>query len=106
MARELDQLQPPAGGGLEGAAPPLPASAPAPRHLPQAHEKQAKFQRSFVEGDFEFLRGLNRAELEARMGRLDQEMEQEIDELRQRYQAKRQPILDAMDHKRKRQHNF
>lgn len=40
------------------------------------------------------------------MATLDQEMEREIDELRQRYQAKRQPILDAMDQKRKRQQNF
>ena len=52
------------------------------------------------------LRGLSKSDLQVRMSRLDQEMEQEIDELRQRYQAKRQPILDAMDHKRKRQHNF
>ena len=40
------------------------------------------------------------------MNSLDQEMEREIDELRQRYHAKRQPILDAMDQKRKRQQNF
>ncbi|CAG0915319.1 unnamed protein product [Notodromas monacha] len=45
-------------------------------------------------------------DLEVRMQALDGEMEQEIDELRRRYQAKRQPILDAMDQKRKRQQNF
>ena len=37
---------------------------------------------------------------------LDAEMEKEIDDLRRRYNAKRQPILDAMDQKRKRQQNF
>ena len=37
------------------------------------------------------------------MGNLDQDMEREIDDLRRRYHAKRQPILDAMDQKRKRQ---
>jgi len=40
------------------------------------------------------------------MANLDAEMEREIDELRRRYQTKRQPILDAMDQKRKRQQNF
>ena len=33
-------------------------------------------------------------------------MEREIDDLRMRYHAKRQPILDAIDQKRKRQQNF
>ena len=42
----------------------------------------------------------------ARMAGLDSEMEKEIDDLRRRYHAKRQPILDAMDQKRKRQQNF
>ena len=37
---------------------------------------------------------------------LDSEMEKEIEDLRRRYNAKRQPILDAMDQKRKRQQNF
>jgi serine/threonine kinase 3 len=45
-------------------------------------------------------------ELTKKMSNLDQEMEQEIDDLRRRYHAKRQPILDAMDQKRKRQQNF
>lgn len=40
------------------------------------------------------------------MNNLDSEMEKEIDELRRRYQTKRQPILDAIDQKRKRQQNF
>ena len=41
-----------------------------------------------------------------RMAGLDSEMEKEIDDQRRRYHAKRQPILDAMDQKRKRQQNF
>lgn len=52
------------------------------------------------------LKNLTYEELHQRMATLDQEMEREIDELRQRYHAKRQPILDAMDQKRKRQQNF
>ncbi|KAL3891490.1 hypothetical protein ACJMK2_003751 [Sinanodonta woodiana] len=64
------------------------------------------FQRSLIDGDFEFLRTLAYDDLEARLSDLDPEMEREIDELRARYQAKRQPILDAIDAKKKRQQNF
>ncbi|XP_039290374.1 serine/threonine-protein kinase hippo-like isoform X3 [Nilaparvata lugens] len=52
------------------------------------------------------LKFLSYDELQSRMSSLDSEMEREIDELRRRYQTKRQPILDAMDQKRKRQQNF
>lgn len=45
-------------------------------------------------------------ELQQRWGALDPEMEREIEDLRKRYQAKRQPILDAIDAKKKRQKNF
>lgn len=45
-------------------------------------------------------------ELKQRMANLDDELEKEINELKKRYQTKRQPILDAMDTKRKRQQNF
>ncbi|XP_023339413.1 serine/threonine-protein kinase 3 [Eurytemora carolleeae] len=65
-----------------------------------------KFQRSINEGDFEFLKFLPFDELSMRMSGLDSEMEKEIEDLRRRYNAKRQPILDAMDQKRKRQQNF
>ena len=41
-----------------------------------------------------------------KMNNLDAEMEREIDDLRRRYHTKRQPILDAMDQKRKSQQNF
>lgn len=70
------------------------------------NENEVKFQRAFVDGDFEFLKFLSYEELQQRMSNLDAEMEREIDELRRRYQTKRQPILDAMDTKRKRQQNF
>jgi len=56
--------------------------------------------------DFEFLRSLPCEELQSRMQTLDMEMEKEIEGLRARYQAKRQPILDAMEAKKKRQQNF
>ncbi|CAG2170687.1 unnamed protein product [Oppiella nova] len=59
-----------------------------------------------LEGDFEFLRYLSTDELRSRMANLDVEMEAEIEELRRRYAAKRQPILDAMDNKKKKQQNF
>ena len=52
------------------------------------------------------LKYLSYNELTEKMSNLDQEMEREIDDLRRRYHAKRQPILDAMDQKRKRQQNF
>lgn len=66
----------------------------------------SKFQQCIAEGDLEFLKYLSYTELTEKMGNLDQEMEREIDDLRRRYHAKRQPILDAMDQKRKRQQNF
>lgn len=52
------------------------------------------------------LKFLSFDELKGKMANLDQDMEREIDDLRRRYHAKRQPILDAMDQKRKRQQNF
>lgn len=52
------------------------------------------------------LKFLSYDDLQQRMTSLDAEMEREIDELRRRYQTKRQPILDAMDQKKKRQQNF
>ncbi|XP_014358578.2 serine/threonine-protein kinase 4 isoform X1 [Papilio machaon] len=67
----------------------------------------AVLQRALVEeGNFEFLAYLSEGELEARMARLDAEMEAEIEQLRARYDRKRRPILDAIHLKRKRQQNF
>ncbi len=40
------------------------------------------------------------------MSSLDGDMEREIEDLRKRYQDKRQPILDAMEMKKRRQMNF
>lgn len=40
------------------------------------------------------------------MASLDPQMEQEIEEIHQRYQAKRQPILDAIEAKKRHQQNF
>lgn len=59
-----------------------------------------------LDGDFEFLRFLSLDDLKSRMANLDTEMEEEIEELRRRYAAKRQPIIDALDSKKKRQQNF
>ncbi|XP_065438244.1 serine/threonine-protein kinase 3 isoform X6 [Chrysemys picta bellii] len=58
------------------------------------------------DGDFDFLKNLSLEELQMRLTALDPMMEREIEELRQRYTAKRQPILDAMDAKKRRQQNF
>ena len=59
-----------------------------------------------MSGDFDFLRNMSLEELKGRMSNLDVEMEKEIEELQRRYTSKRQPILDAIDTKQKRQHNF
>lgn len=80
---------------------------PQGNHLQQ--EQEPHYQpvgRSFMDGDFEFFRYLSLSELKERMNNLDYEMETEIEELRRRYASKRQPILDAIDTKRKRQQNF
>ncbi|GAB0096185.1 Serine/threonine-protein kinase hippo [Sergentomyia squamirostris] len=69
-------------------------------------ENPMKYQRNFVDGDFEFLKFLSFDDLQQRLKTIDQEMEREIDELGRKYHAKRQPILDAMDAKRKRQQNL
>ncbi|XP_070534549.1 serine/threonine-protein kinase 3-like [Ptychodera flava] len=66
-------------------------------------DSQRSFGRPFPEGDFEFLKSLTYEELQTRLSELDPEMEAEIEELRKRYQAKRQPILEAIDAKKKRQ---
>lgn len=61
---------------------------------------------AFLEGDFDYLKYLSYEELGQRMSSLDSDMEREIEDLRRRYHAKRQPILDAMDTKKKRQQDF
>ncbi|KAL8591778.1 Serine/threonine-protein kinase 3 [Nucella lapillus] len=92
------------GGG------PTPVVSHPPHKLQEEMGKQVTpphyFQRTFMEGDFDFLRTLAYEELEQRLSDLDPEMEREIEELRARFQAKRQPIQEAIDAKRKRQQNF
>ncbi|KAM7401562.1 hypothetical protein PAMP_016869 [Pampus punctatissimus] len=57
------------------------------------------------EGDLETVSTWSVEELRQRLASLDPQMEQEIEEIRQRYQAKRQPILDAIEAKKRRQQN-
>ncbi|XP_060775263.1 serine/threonine-protein kinase 4-like [Neoarius graeffei] len=59
-----------------------------------------------AEGDMEVIRSLSVEELRRRLASLDPQMEQEIEEIHQRYQAKRQPILDAIEAKKRHQQNF
>lgn len=62
-----------------------------------------KWQKSFIDGDLDFLHNLSYEELQTRYLSLDPEMEREIEELQKRYQAKRQPIIDAIEAKKRRQ---
>lgn len=115
--RETENRQgsPSAGANKDPAA----AKKPVTPQTPQSHQATPQsnfggggggglqsFQKSFLDGDFEFLHSLSYEELQARISSLDPEMEREIDDLRKRYQAKRQPILDAIAAKKKRQQNF
>uniref|UniRef100_A0A674C2T8 non-specific serine/threonine protein kinase n=1 Tax=Salmo trutta TaxID=8032 RepID=A0A674C2T8_SALTR len=59
-----------------------------------------------AEGDLEVMRTWSVEELRSRLASLDPQMEQEIKEIHQRYLAKRQPILDAIEAKKRRQQNF
>lgn len=52
------------------------------------------------------IRSLSVEELRSRLASLDPQMDQEIEEIHQRYEAKRQPILDAIEAKKRRQQNF
>ncbi|KAK5873119.1 hypothetical protein PBY51_013761 [Eleginops maclovinus] len=58
------------------------------------------------DGDFDVVNSWTVEELRLRLSSLDPQMEQEIEEIRQRYQTKRQPILDAIEVKKRRQQNF
>uniref|UniRef100_A0A8D0CL18 non-specific serine/threonine protein kinase n=1 Tax=Scleropages formosus TaxID=113540 RepID=A0A8D0CL18_SCLFO len=58
------------------------------------------------EGDLEQMKSWSVDELKSRLASLEPQMEQEIEEIRQRYQAKRQPILDAIEAKKRRQPNY
>ena len=69
-------------------------------------EEAWKFSKNITEMDFDFLRKLNLSDLHDRLNALDPLMEKEIEDLRKRYHEKRQPILDAIDAKKRRQQNF
>ncbi|XP_063219954.1 serine/threonine-protein kinase hippo-like isoform X2 [Bacillus rossius redtenbacheri] len=100
LQRQLEQIS---GAGRTGPLQQAPLVNP---FLAGRHDNRVKFQKAFLDRDFEFLKFLSYEELQQRMTNLDAEMEREIDDLRRRYQSKRQPILDAIDQKRKRQQNF
>ena len=69
-------------------------------------EEAWKFSKNITEMDFDFLKNLSISDLQKRFESLDLLMEKEIDDLRKRYHEKRQPILDAIDAKKRRQQNF
>ncbi|XP_030383452.1 serine/threonine-protein kinase hippo [Scaptodrosophila lebanonensis] len=75
---------------------------------PPAYHNQHMHTQShtYVEGEFEFLKFLTFDDLNQRLNNIDSEMEKEIEELNKKYNAKRQPIVDAMNAKRKRQQNI
>ncbi|ERE71626.1 serine/threonine-protein kinase 4 [Cricetulus griseus] len=58
------------------------------------------------DGDYEFLKSWTVEDLQKRLLALDPMMEQEMEEIRQKYRSKRQPILDAIEAKKRRQQNF
>ncbi|XP_068120673.1 serine/threonine-protein kinase 4-like [Hyperolius riggenbachi] len=59
-----------------------------------------------LNGDYSFLKGWSAVELQKRLNELDPMMNKEIDDIHQKYQAKRQPILEAIESKKRRQQNF
>lgn len=65
-----------------------------------------KYRTAIMDRNFDFLKFLSFDELQHRVNSLDSEMEKEILELRNRYQTKRKPILEAIDKKKKRQPPF
>ncbi|XP_037714371.1 serine/threonine-protein kinase hippo [Drosophila subpulchrella] len=86
----------------------IPAAAAAPAQPPPAYQNQHMHTQShaYVEGEFEFLKFLTFDDLNQRLCNIDHEMELEIEQLNKKYNAKRQPIVDAMNAKRKRQQNI
>jgi len=100
---QFDAIVRPAGAGQKPSGGQKPANFAMQQMTPPANFGGGLSQRSFFDGDFDFLHTLSYDDLQARINALDPEMEQEIEELRKRYQAKRQPIIDAIDAKKKRQ---
>jgi len=52
------------------------------------------------------LNTLTYEQLQARLKRIEPEMEREIEELNRRYEAKRAPIIQAIEAKKRRLQNF
>lgn len=71
-----------------------------------APDQAWKITKNINELDFEFLKNLKLADLQAKLNSLDPEMEKEIENLRNRYHHKKQPILEAIEAKKRRQQNF
>ncbi|XP_072270946.1 serine/threonine-protein kinase 4-like [Pyxicephalus adspersus] len=59
-----------------------------------------------LNGDYSFLKDWSVDDLQKKLNELDPMMNREIEEIHLRYQAKRQPILEAIDSKKRRQLNF
>lgn len=94
--------------------------------IQQQRPDPSKFQRNFIDGDnFDAVRPdflgfleiflkfvvfqlkfLSFDDLKQRLSNIDLEMERDIDDLNRKYNTKRQPILDAMAAKKKRQQNL
>ncbi|KAM4692234.1 serine/threonine-protein kinase 4 [Rhinophrynus dorsalis] len=59
-----------------------------------------------LNGDYSFLKDWSVSDLQMKLSALDPMMEREIEEIHQRYQSKRQPILEAIESKKRRQQHF
>ncbi|KAG8446834.1 hypothetical protein GDO86_014334 [Hymenochirus boettgeri] len=59
-----------------------------------------------LSGDYGFLKEWSVSELQLKLNSLDPMMEHEIEEIHQKYQSKRQPILEAIESKKRRQQNI
>ncbi|XP_039591210.1 serine/threonine-protein kinase 4-like [Polypterus senegalus] len=70
------------------------------------NSNDSDISKATTEMDLEMMKSWSVEELQKKLATLDPKMEQEIEEIRLRYQAKRQPILDAIEAKKRRQHNF
>ncbi|XP_055378323.1 serine/threonine-protein kinase 4 [Condylostylus longicornis] len=81
------------------------ACAVIPPPVFDANDHKYEF-RNIIDGEFEFLKFLSFDDLQQKLANIDYEMEKEIEDLNKTYQAKRQPIIDAIDAKRKRQQNI
>lgn len=99
LNQQQQQMQPPPAYPQQQQPPQAPAQHHPHHHLhTQSH--------TYVDGEFEFLKFLTFDDLNQRLNNIDSEMEKEIEELNKKYNAKRQPIVDAMNAKRKRQQNI